>query len=40
VDHENLMSTVPSYRPPVVSKNSTLSGPGSVALNVKEKNGF
>src|SRR6185369_10707930 len=38
--HENLMSAVPSYRAPVVSKNSTLSWPGSVALNVNEKNGF
>src|SRR5213593_2546024 len=38
--HENLMSAVPSYRPPVVSRNWTLSWPGSVALKVKEKNGF
>src|SRR6185503_12011986 len=39
-DHENLMSTVRSNRPPEVSRNSTFSGPGAVARNVKEKNGF
>src|SRR5262245_29856741 len=38
--YESLMSAVPSYRPPVVSRNWTLSCPGSVALKVKEKNGF
>src|SRR3989475_7001231 len=36
----NVMSTVPSYLPPVVSRNSTFSGPGSVARKAKEKKGF
>ena len=34
------MSAVPSYFPPVVSWKLILSCPGSVALKVKEKNGF
>src|SRR5262249_23766812 len=38
--HENLMSAVRSNRPPVVSRNSTLSGPGARAPRVKEKKGF
>src|SRR5262249_52550424 len=36
----SLMSAVPSYLPPWVSRKVTLSGPGSVARNAKAKNGF
>src|SRR5204862_4862552 len=39
-DQPNLMSAVPSYLPPRVSRKVTLSCPGSVARNANEKNGF
>ena len=36
----NLMSAMPSYLPPCVSRKVTLSWPGSVARTAKEKKGF